>query len=49
MMYMEKNTGKEDSQKPHYCKICGGKGIILVYRSDLEEFEEIKCEEINLK
>ena len=29
------------------CKFCGGNGIIYVWRSDLEDFEEIICPECN--
>ena len=34
------------------CKLCNGTGKITVYRSDLEEFEEVdcpKCKYITLK
>jgi len=38
-MYIDNNTRKQT-----HCKVCGRRGSILVYRSDLEEFEEVNCE-----
>ncbi|MHA2392493.1 MAG: hypothetical protein ACXAEX_11170 [Promethearchaeota archaeon] len=29
------------------CKLCGGKGIIYLWRSDLEDFDESICPECN--
>jgi len=31
------------------CELCGDSGRIIIYRSDLEEFEEIECEYCNTK
>jgi len=31
------------------CKLCKGNGIIYVWRSDLEDFDEIKCPECDDK
>jgi len=31
------------------CELCGGSGRIIIYRSDLEDFEEIECENCNTK
>lgn len=31
------------------CELYGGIGTIIIYRSDLEEFEEIECENCNTK
>ncbi len=43
MMSIEQNPIIDDGVVKRKCKICSGKGIIQIYRSDLEEFEEIKC------
>jgi hypothetical protein len=44
MMSIENNSVVNSSQVQSQCKVCGGRGTILVYRSDLEAFEEIECE-----
>jgi RecJ-like exonuclease len=31
------------------CKLCGGLGTIYVWRSDLEDYDEILCPECNKK
>ena len=31
------------------CKLCGGLGTIYVWRSDLEDFDEVLCPECNDK
>ncbi|MFX1387878.1 MAG: hypothetical protein ACFE9M_11730 [Promethearchaeota archaeon] len=31
------------------CRVCEGKGILYVWRSDLEDFDEIRCPECNDK
>jgi hypothetical protein len=31
------------------CKLCGGKGWLYVWRSDLEDFDEVRCPECNDK
>lgn len=42
-MSIEQNSIVEDIGIRSQCKICGGRGTIQIYRSDLEEFDEIKC------
>jgi hypothetical protein len=37
---------KEDIKE---CKLCDGKGIIYVWRSDLEDFDLVFCPECNEK
>ncbi|MFW9969456.1 MAG: hypothetical protein ACFFDF_04590 [Candidatus Odinarchaeota archaeon] len=49
MMSLEKNSTVNSTKHLQQCKICGGNGIIQVYRSDLEEFEEVECEVCNKK
>ncbi|MFX0166097.1 MAG: hypothetical protein ACFFAG_16245 [Promethearchaeota archaeon] len=31
------------------CELCGGSGRIIIFRNDLEEFEEIECEKCNTR
>jgi len=45
MMSIEENSVGNDIGIVHKCKVCGGKGKIQIFRSDLEEFEEIECNE----
>ncbi|MFW9971695.1 MAG: hypothetical protein ACFFDF_15980 [Candidatus Odinarchaeota archaeon] len=47
MMSLEKKSTVNTTKFFQQCKICGGKGTIQVYRSDLEEFEEVECEVCN--
>ncbi|MFW9784346.1 MAG: hypothetical protein ACFFFB_18855 [Candidatus Heimdallarchaeota archaeon] len=32
-------------EEKELCKICGGRGIIYIWRSDLEDFDESLCPE----
>lgn len=43
MMSVEENIMVNDIQIDHRCKKCGGKGKAQIFRSDLEEYEEIEC------
>jgi len=43
-MSIEQNSAVDDTGIKNHCKICDGKAAIQIYRSDLEEYEEIKCE-----
>lgn len=36
-MSIEQNSVVDDTRIKNPCKICGGKGTIQIYRSDLEE------------
>jgi len=31
------------------CELCRGTGTIIIYRNDLEDFEEIECENCGAK
>jgi len=44
MMSLEENSIGIDIGTVHNCKVCGGKGQIQIFRNDLEEFEEIECD-----
>jgi hypothetical protein len=42
-MIISKDSDYNHSDHSKECKICGGKGVIEVFRDDLEEFEEVDC------
>ncbi|MFX1328452.1 MAG: hypothetical protein ACFE91_10015 [Promethearchaeota archaeon] len=42
-MSLEKRNAFNELLLENECKLCGTAGRIIIYRSDLEEFEEVKC------
>lgn len=43
MMSLEENSIGNENGFVRKCKVCEGKGKFQIFRSDLEEFEEIEC------
>jgi hypothetical protein len=43
MMISSNECERKTPNSIEKCKICSGKGIIEVFRDDLEEFEEVVC------
>jgi len=42
-MSIEENSSGNEIRFVRKCKVCEGKGKTLIFRGDLEEFEEIEC------
>jgi len=43
-MSIEENSIENEIEFVRKCKVCEGKGKTQIFRSDLEEFEEIECD-----
>ncbi|MFX0037176.1 MAG: hypothetical protein ACFE9I_16210 [Candidatus Hermodarchaeota archaeon] len=42
-MSLEKRNFINEILIVNKCELCGNTGKIIIYRSDLEEFEEVEC------
>lgn len=43
MKILNKDFDDDESFSIEKCRLCNGKGIVEIFRDDLEEFEPIKC------